>query len=279
MKTQLLVLVLTLCPLLAGQDSTDLSDKAPPPIDEALRARVAQFYQAQMEGKFREAFTLVADDSQDAFFTAPKQQYKGCETIRINYSEEFTKAQVVESCEGELAFHGHMFHSKVPVTTNWKVEKGQWYWYYVKPKFIPSPFSPTGLVPAPDEADVKAGRTAPVLPDPAVAARTILSLVKLDKTVISLSRDQTSKDELHVRNQMKGAVSLSTDPVTLPGLKITFGKTELQANEETTVGFEYHSDDKKARPSPITVQLHIQPTGQVFPIEVAFSNPDQQDKR
>lgn len=261
---------------LAGQDSSDLFDKAPPPIDEALRARVAQFYQAQSEGKFREAFALVADDAQDAFFAAPKQQYKGCETIRINYSEEFTKAQVIESCETDLAFHGHMFHSKMPLTTNWKVDKGQWYWYYVKPKFIPSPFSPNGFVVAPDEPDSKQP-PRPIIPtDPEQAARAILALVKLDKTAITLSNEPTSKDELHVRNQMKGAVSLSADPVPLAGLKITFGKTELEANEETAVVFEYHGDDKN-RPSPLTVQLRVQPTGQVFPIRVAFANPDKQD--
>jgi hypothetical protein len=183
---------------------------------------------------------------------------------------------VIESCDTELAFHGRTFQSKVPLTTNWKVENGQWYWYYVKPKVIPSPFSPNGFVPIPEEADGKTPKSAPVLPDPAVAARAILALVKVDKTAISLAGER-SKDEVHVRNQMQGSISLSVEPVTLPGLKVTVSNAELKANEETTVVFEYRADGKKDPPGPLTVQLHVQPTGQVFPIQVAFSSPEKQD--
>jgi hypothetical protein len=272
MKTLAGLLFLTCSALLAGQDSSDLFDKAPPPIDEALRARVQQFYQSEMEGKFREAFALVADDSQDAFFAAPKQQYKTCETIRINYSEEFTKATVIEACEMELRFQGQVFHSKVPLTTTWKVVDGKWYWYWVKPKSVPSPFSPNGFSATPDAPGTNTAARPAIPADPAQAARGILAMVQVDKTAIHLLADQTSKDEVRVRNEMPGAVSLSIDPVKLPGLKITAGKTELQAKEETTVVFEYSGDEKQANPAPVTVQLHVQPTGQVFPIQVTFGS-------
>src|SRR6266849_1458884 len=84
MKTLKAVLFLATCSLGFSQDSSDLFEKAPPPIDEALRARVDKFYQSYVTGKFREAFALVAEDSQDAYFAAPKPQFKKCETIRIN---------------------------------------------------------------------------------------------------------------------------------------------------------------------------------------------------
>ena len=65
--------LLRLCPFLivgalaSGQDNSDLFEKAPPPIDEALRARVAQFYHAYTTGKFREAYPLVAEDCRMLF--------------------------------------------------------------------------------------------------------------------------------------------------------------------------------------------------------------------
>src|ERR1700732_4926641 len=96
--------LLSLCPFLIGgvlalgQDNSDLFDKAPPPIDEALRARVAQFYGAYTSGKFKDAYPLVAEDSQDAFFAASKDMLKSCEVLRIKYAEDFTKADVVEAC-------------------------------------------------------------------------------------------------------------------------------------------------------------------------------------
>src|ERR1700693_4824634 len=99
--------LLRLCPFLiasvlaSGQDNSDLFEKAPPPIDEALRARITQFYHAYITGKFREAYPLVAEDSQDAFLGASKESMQSCEIIRIKYSENFTIADVVEACKGE----------------------------------------------------------------------------------------------------------------------------------------------------------------------------------
>src|ERR1700741_2577386 len=97
--------LLRLCPFLiacvfaSGQDNPDLFEKAPPPIDEALRARVAQFYHAYTTGKFREAYPLVAEDAQDAFLGSSKDSLKSCETLRIKYSDNFSKADVVEACK------------------------------------------------------------------------------------------------------------------------------------------------------------------------------------
>ena len=59
--------LLKLCPFLiagamaSGQDNSELFEKAPPPIDEALRARVTQFYQAYTAGKFRDGKADVVE--------------------------------------------------------------------------------------------------------------------------------------------------------------------------------------------------------------------------
>jgi len=41
--------------------------------------RVRSFYQAYVDGKFRKAYDIVADDSKDAFLTATKPHYDGFE--------------------------------------------------------------------------------------------------------------------------------------------------------------------------------------------------------
>jgi len=288
MKTLKAVLFLGTCSLGFSQQSSDLFDNAPPPIDEALRARVDQFYQAHVTGKFREAFALVADDSQDAFFAAPKGQFKKCETVRINWSEQFTKARVVESCDGEFRFHTQTIPVKRPVTSDWKLIDGQWYWCYVKPDMRPTPFSPTGFAPIPDATAAGNPGKLPSFGDINAIAAGILQQVKVDKTTIKLRSDESSKDELHIRNEMPGAISFTVGQVALPGLKITAAKTELQANEETTVLFEYRLDDKsiacvdcaKKIQSTVTSGLKIQPTGQFFAIEIVFANsPAQQDTK
>jgi hypothetical protein len=286
MKTLRAALFLATCSLGFSQESSDLFDKAPPPIDEALRARVDKFYQAHVTGKFRDAFALVAEDSQDAFFAASKAQFKKCETIRINWSEQFTKAKVVESCDGEFRFHGQTVPVKRPMTSDWKLVDGEWYWCYVKPTMRSDPFSPTGLVPIPESTPAPNQGKPPSANEISALAARILQMVKVDKTTINLRSDESSKDELHIRNEMPGAISFTVGPVALPGLKITPAKTELQANEETTVLFEYRLDDTsiacvdcaKKIPSPVASGLKIQPTGQFFSIDIVFANPPAQQR-
>jgi hypothetical protein len=277
------------CALASGQDNSDLFEKAPPPIDEALRARVAQFYQAYTSGKFRDAYPLVAEDSQDAFFAASKESLKSCDILRIKYTDNFTKADVVEACKGEWNYHGTKTATSFPLTSHWKTVDGQWLWYYVKPTTVPSPFSPTGFASiSPDSAADGAAKTIPAIPaNPMEAARNILSRVKVDKTAIALKGYETSKDELRLTNEMPGQITLSIDPVAFPGLKITPGKTELQANEQTTVVFEYRLDDAtiecgecaKRVKSTMTALLHIHPTGQVFPVTITFGIPPELEKQ
>ena len=291
MKLLRLCPFLIACALAPGQDNSDLFEKAPAPIDEALRARVTQFYSAYTSGKFREAYVLVAEDSQDAFLAASKDTMKSCDILRIKYSDNFTSADVVEGCKGEWVYHGVKTATSFPLTSHWKIIDGQWFWYYVKPTMVPSPFSPTGFIAVPTEPQAAvdpAAKSRPAIPaNPMEAARGILSKVRIDKTAIKLRGYETSKDELHVINEMPGQISLSIDPIPFPGLKITPGKTVLQAHEQTTIVFEYRLDDAsiecgdcaKRVKSTLTAQVHIQPTGQLFPIAVTFDSQSEPEKQ
>jgi hypothetical protein len=268
--------------LMWGQDPAELFDKAPPPIDEALRARVDQFYEAFMAGKFREAYPLVAEDSQDAFMESSKDAYKACETIKIRYSENFTKATVLESCKGEWRWHGQTIPTQMPLTTNWKVVDGKWFWSYMKPTFAPNPFSPTGFVRIPDEKEIAAGSkpAGPQVPvDPRAFARGVLSQVTVEPSLITLQTSESSHAEVRVRNSMPGSISISVDNLPQPGLKITPAKTQLDAKEETVVTFAYRPDDAmiscgecaKRLHATATAYLRIQPTNQVLPVTIVFA--------
>jgi hypothetical protein len=268
-----------------AQDSADFVDKAPPPVDAALRAHIDQFYHAFMAGKYKEAFLLVADDSQNAFLETGKEQYKACETLKIRYSEDFTKAVVVESCKSEMKWHGMVTPTTFPITSNWVVVDGQWYWHYVKPTQAEFPFSPTGFVPVPSAQtpETKSGPGPAIPPDLRAATQGILAKVGVDKQSVHLRPYESSRDVVHVHNEMPGMVTLKLDDISMPGLRITLGKTQLQAHEETTILFEWRLDDpailcadcaKKASGNP-TVQLHIAPTGQAFPISITFDHPPQ----
>ncbi|MGP0074844.1 MAG: hypothetical protein ACLPWF_23285 [Bryobacteraceae bacterium] len=264
-----------------GQDTPDLvsSDKAAPEVNDALRARVDKFYGAFIAGKFKDAYVLVADESQNKFFEMDKVQYKSCAIDKIGYTDNFTKAEVVTICKSEWRWHGAVLPATIPITSNWKIEDGQWCWYYVKPTRVPSPFSSTGFVLVPPESQ-GTENTSIVPPDIAGRAQAILAKVTVDKREVRLPTYQSSQDSIHVRNDMPGSVSLRIDKLDVPGLKITMGKTDLREHEETTILFEWRLDDpailcadcaKKLSGNPV-IQLHILPTAQTFPIRIFFDN-------
>jgi hypothetical protein len=262
-----------------GQNPSEPADKAPPAVDEALRARITKFYDAFVSGKFKDAYVLVADDSQDQFFEMAKMQYKSCEIAKVDYSANFTKAAVVTNCKGDWRWHGHVTVTTIPVASNWVVIDSQWNWHYEKPTTVPSPFSPTGVVQIPpDSSTEKAPSLVPK--DIAAVARGILAKVGLDKQNVQLRAYENSQDVLHVRNDMPGDVSIRLDKVTVPGLKVSVGKTDLKAHEETSILFEWRLDDPaiqclecaKKMNGRLTVQLHVAPTNQVFSIGVLLVN-------
>ena len=256
-----------------AQDSKELTDKAPPAVEQALRGRIDQYYQAFIAGKYKQAYLLVADDSEDAFLETDKQQYKACETLRIRYSENFTKAIVVESCKSEWKWHGIVTPTTFPTTSNWKVVDGQWYWFYVKPTQVASPFSPNGVVqlPSTDPAAASAKKDAPAIPsDMKGAAAGILALVSVDRQIVHLRQDLSSKDVIHVRNGMPGVVTLKVEDPGMPGLKVTLAKAQLQAHEETTMIFEWLPDDPAKPAHNAMVALRVVQTAKILPIAVVF---------
>ena len=89
------------CLLAFSQEASAPPENVPPELDQALRARVTQFYGANISGRWRDAFQVVADDMQNEYLAASKDTYDKCETVKISYAENFTKATVRENCHGE----------------------------------------------------------------------------------------------------------------------------------------------------------------------------------
>lgn len=266
------VTTLLLASVLAAlaQNPAEPSEKAAPEVDAALRARVTKFYDAFVTGKFKEAYLLVAGDSQDKFFELDKEQYKNCELDVVQYSGRATKALVITKCKGDWRVQGRVFPVTFPIRSNWELMDGQWYWHYVKPTMVQSPFSATGWVPVPPES--KDGNTSILPKDFAAVAQGILAKVSVDKTSVRFSSNRPSQEVVHVRNEMPGEVSLAFRDPGIPGLKISATATKLQAHQQTDVVFAWSPDTSVKTPSNTTVQLDIAPTNQVFPIALSFED-------
>ena len=265
--------MLCACGLFA-QDQKAGSAQAPPDVDAALRARIDQFYQAHVDGKYRVADQVVAEDSKDAYFAAGKPRYLGFEIIKITYSDNFTKAESVVSCEAEWFFHGNKSKVKLPATSLWKIVHGQWFWYVLPVTERKTPFGTMHY----NTGSQDPTPTAPIPGDPQVLAQQILASVRADKKVLTLSSYAPASGEVTITNGMQGSISLRADiDGRFPGLTFNLSKTDLKAGETATLKIVYEPKDRVAKPA-LTARIYVEPINQVIPVQLIFSIPPEVEK-
>jgi hypothetical protein len=253
------------CAVLAAQTKpTDVFEKAPPQVDNALRERVSKFFQAHVDGKFRLAEEVVAEDSKDFFYNMEKQRYLGFEIVRINYSENFTKATVVTAVEVEWRSPRiGVMRVKPPMTSLWRQDNGVWYWYVVPQKDWETPWGK--MKPGPDTPEQK--RMMAMFKGVDVAEVT--RQVAIDKESMLLSGYQPSNGEAVIRNSMPGEITLRLEAPPIQGLDVKLDKTTLKSGEEARLTVRYDPPTKDPKPASEIV-VHVDPTGQVFRVKLTF---------
>jgi hypothetical protein len=277
------------CFLAFSQDNVP-SESAPPEVDQALRARVTQFYSANISGKWRDAFQVVADDMQNEYLAASKDTYDRCDTIKITYGDNFTKATVRENCHGEYRWHNTHIPATIPLTSTWKLVDGQWFWYYLKPTEVMTPWGLSAIPPDDPKAPGSSGvntKIETVLKDPASMAKEILGQIKVDKKEIHLLGYETSREELHISNTMPGTISVQISSPPVPGFRIKQASADIAPKETSAIVFEYDTEEAKKQcgecyklPKPkLTANIRIDPTAQVFQIKITFAIPPDLEKQ
>ena len=256
---------------------TDVFHKAPPHIDEALRSRVAEFLQAHVDGKFRVANELVADESKDFYFAMEKHRYLSFEIVRIDYSENFTKATVLSTVEVNWRPSPRFPNSRVkaPYKMLWKVEDGKWLWYSVNTGKWETPFG-----------EMKVSGEAPKQDDPAAQViaqikgmdgNAILGSVRPNKTDVVLQCCENSTDTVEITNGMQGNISLRSEGSPVVGLKIKFDRTDLKAGEMAKLTFHYDPPTKQAKPNAVAI-IRVEPMGLRLPFNLSFALPPEVQK-
>jgi hypothetical protein len=251
----------------AGQNPAELFSKAPPEVEEALRARVSAFFQAQVEGKFRQAEQYVAEDSKDNYYEMNKTRYLNYEVRNINYSNNFTKAVVLVLVHAYVAIPG--FEGKpvpVPLKTNWTLVDGQWYWHVDPAVKNMTPFGKMNPGPYPDP---NAAQTGPTGASPAPTVKSVLSGIKVNKRIVQLKTSEASSDQIEISIGMPGVFKLTLNPIDVPGLQIKFDPAEMKNGEKAVAHFHYEPQGKTP-PRSIQIFLIVNPIHYVIPIDVSF---------
>jgi len=258
--------IFLLAPYAVAQNAAGIFAKAPPDVDGALRARITRFYQLQVEGKGRQAEEIVAEDSKDFFYNMAKPKFLSFEIRDITYSDNFTKAKamvVVEMYVPMPGFEGKPM--KVPGSTLWKIENGQWCWYVDQDAVKTTPFgkmtasggpSPAGALP-----DAKSA------PTPAMLAQQ----VSADKLKAELKAGGgVSSDQITIHNAMPGTVRIELRHADVRGLEIKADRAEIPAGENAVVSFRY-VPGQGYPPRTLNVEVGVEPINTTLRFLVMFN--------
>jgi hypothetical protein len=258
------ILALMLVSGVWAQSPDGFVDKAPPDVEEALRARITAFYQAHVDKKFRQADEYVAADTKDFYYESTKPPYLAFEIGKITYSDNFTKAKAVVSCKIRFMLPGFGDNPVMsPVPSTWKLENGQWYWYVDQKAGRATPFG----VMKPQAGVSSAGGLPPLASAPSLD--TLWKSVQADKNSVQLSAREPSSDLVTISNKMPGNISLQLDAPKTPGLEVVLDRAELKAGEVAKITF--HSEPQEKPVNRIAqVRVTVIPTNQVIPITVAI---------
>ncbi len=253
------------CAVVVAQTKpTDVFEKAPPQIEDPLRENITKFFTAHVQGKFRQAEEVIADDSKDFYYNMEKQRYISFEIIRINYSENFTKATVVTAVEVDWRSPRiGVMRVKPPMTSLWKQENGKWVWYVIPQKDWDSPWGK--MHPGPDNPT----NSKMMQLFKGVDVQDVAKQVAIDRTEMRLSGYESSRGEVVIANGMPGEIQLRLEAPPVAGLRVKLDKTTLKNGEQAHIVAEYKPPTPAPKPAA-AILVHVEPTGQVFRIALTF---------
>jgi len=243
---------------LSAQDPSELFHKPPADVDQALRARVSEFFELHVKGDFRRAESLVAEDTKDYFYDNNKPRYLSFEISKIKYNDDFTRAQVTVMCEQYVRFPGFpVTPMKVPTPSTWKIENGKWVWYVDQSQFG---LSPLGLKPAPGAADHPAP-ARPALPAVMPPVDQFYAAFKADKDSVTLQPGGT--EQVVISNGSPGPMTVRVMGA-ISGIEAKLDQTQVKTGDKAVLSLHAGPGAKSG-----TIQVHIDPVGKVIPIQVS----------
>jgi hypothetical protein len=229
--------------------------------EKALRARAQQFYQLEVEKKFRVAEGFVAEDTKDYFYNNGKPDIRAFELGKITFTDDGTRATIALVATVVLtAPEVGSQEFKVPASPTWKLENGEWVWYANQSPDIDTPFGKwhTGTGPATGGQNLAATMASP---------DALQNLVSIDRTAVELT---PGVNTITISNQLPGPISVAvTDQPA--GLKVDVDKPSVGAGDKAIISF---SATGTAAPSG-TVRIVASPINKEFLIRV---NQDKDKK-
>ena len=252
----------------AGFAQTDAPavEKPPAEVDQALRARVIEFYNLLKNHEYRKAENWIAEDTKDYYYAGVKPEIRSFELLGIEYSDRFTHAKATTRCSEPIVMAGFPpTEITLNIPTLWKLENENWY-VYEDPTKISNPSGlQTKIQTAVEGAASSVGAAGAVAPaampkeipkDPAFA----MGKIRVDKPEIKLAPG--TAEPIAITNGSDGPVTLEMG-YPLKGIEAKLDRNELAKGETAILTLA-------AGPEPVggTYYLRVMPTAEALHIQV-----------
>jgi len=239
--------------------------KAPPGVEEALRARIHEFYTLWQQGKFRPAEDLVAEESRELYYGMQKIPIRKYELQSITFDDDYKTAKVLMAFQDQsprTASYGIM----VPSLGTWKEIGGKWFMVIDVPKT--TPFGPM------TSADYRTQPQQPTKPTETAPRPTIetltLGALRLSPQELSIpAAGGRTEHTVTLTNNLPGTLTIEVLDPKRPGLELQLSKTELGPKGQATLQVNY--DPAKGQlHGPLSVSVLVQPLMQRFTLDLLF---------
>lgn len=282
--------------------------RVPSEVDAALRARITQFYQLQKDGKYIRALEMVAEDTKDAFVASAKSNVSNFEIQSIQYSDNFSKAEVM-AVVGHMVpiegFMGHPLGMKTP--SHWKVENGQWCYYEIPgppaspfrhaaparmpavpptrvpsappasvaaapPANLPAALPPPGGLPGALPPGGLSGGITPGASRPLPAMPTNLPnprALTVDTLSVELKSSGPSTGQVEITNPTPWPATLVLADPNIAGLTVRLEPLALAPRTKAMLKLSWSGGELPK--APIKLRITVRQTNQIIPIKISFA--------
>ncbi|HKD06627.1 MAG TPA: hypothetical protein VKB79_12070 [Bryobacteraceae bacterium] len=232
--------------------------------EKALRERAQQFYQLQLEKKYRQAEAMVADDTKDDYYASKKPDIKGFTVDKVELAPDLKTAKVIIKAKVTVMMPGAgAMNFDLPTPTEWKLENGEWRWYISHETRVATPFGDLHSSGSGGSSPDTKGAAPGGIDNPNVQA--IQDQISISKTSVRLSRNNR-QDSVSITNGLPGPIDLRLDSHVekIKGLSVEPDKTHLTSGETAVVLLRMTGDNKFAD----HVDIVAQPLNRLLRIEV-----------
>jgi len=233
--------------------------------ESAVREQAKKFYDLLVAGKPRAAEALVCEASKDEYYSMNKRNPRSADVRSVELADDLKSAKATVFLEDEFPFGQIKKMVKMPVTSNWRLESGQWC-YYLSPEGteMDTPFGKLKLEKG-GASHESSGQPAAVPVD----TQKLSMKVTFSKRQLALPAAADGKDEIVVSNGLNGPIQFQLSCPPVPGLECKMDQSYVAAGKQgkLLVSFAFQGTAIK-EPPPVTLWVLPFQTVHKFPIHV-----------